>query len=99
MSGDLVDAAVAKPPHLPFNRFLSVRREGGVMGIDRTVAGNTGARKAADDNDRLSAFRRSNDELTFRDFLIGKAAFSEHGYAGTARDAVKDIAQFIKQTQ
>jgi hypothetical protein len=25
-------------------------------------------------------------------------AFSEHGYAGTARDAVKDIAQFIKQT-
>jgi hypothetical protein len=26
-------------------------------------------------------------------------AFSEHGYAGTARDAVKDIAQFIKQTQ
>jgi hypothetical protein len=24
---------------------------------------------------------------------------SEHGYAGTARDAVKDIAQFIKQTQ
>ena len=26
------------------------------------------------------------------------SAFSEHGYAGTARDAVKDIAQFIKQT-
>jgi hypothetical protein len=26
-------------------------------------------------------------------------AFSEHGYAGTARDAVKDIAQFIKQTK
>jgi hypothetical protein len=25
-------------------------------------------------------------------------AFSEHGYAGTARDAVKDIAQFIRQT-
>jgi hypothetical protein len=25
-------------------------------------------------------------------------AFSEHGYAGTAREAVKDIAQFIKQT-
>jgi hypothetical protein len=39
----------------------------------RTVAGNTGARKAADDDDKLSAFRRSNDELTFRDFLIGKA--------------------------
>jgi hypothetical protein len=43
------------------------------MGIDRSVAGNTGARKAADDDDQLSAFRRSNDELTFRDFLIGKA--------------------------
>jgi hypothetical protein len=43
------------------------------MGIDRTVAGNTGARKAADDDDQLSAFRRSNDELTFIDFLIGKA--------------------------
>jgi pimeloyl-ACP methyl ester carboxylesterase len=25
-------------------------------------------------------------------------AFSEHGYAGTAREAVKDIAQFIRQT-
>jgi hypothetical protein len=45
----------------------------GVMEIDRTVAGNPGARKAADDNDQLSAFRRANDELTFRDFLIGKA--------------------------
>jgi hypothetical protein len=43
------------------------------MGIDRTVAGNTGTRKAADDNDQLSAFRRSNDELTFIDFLTGKA--------------------------
>jgi hypothetical protein len=69
------------------------------MGTDRSVAGNAGARKAADDDDQLSAFRRSNDELTFRDFLTGKAAFSEHGYPGTARDAVKDIAQFIKQTQ
>jgi hypothetical protein len=26
-------------------------------------------------------------------------AFSEHGYAGIARDVVKEIAQFIKQTQ
>ena len=69
------------------------------MGIERTVAGDTGARKAADDDDQVSAFRRSNDELTFRDFLIGKAAFSEHGYPGAARDAVKGIAQFIKQTQ
>jgi hypothetical protein len=43
------------------------------MGIDRAVAGNPGARKAADDDDQLSAFRRSNDELTFRDFLIGRA--------------------------
>jgi hypothetical protein len=43
------------------------------MGIDRAVAGNTGVRKAADDDDQLSAFRRSNDELTFIDFLIGKA--------------------------
>jgi hypothetical protein len=43
------------------------------MGLDRTGAGNRGTRKAADDDDKLSAFRRSNDELTFRDFLIGKA--------------------------
>jgi hypothetical protein len=43
------------------------------MGIDRSVAGDTGAREAAADDDRLSAFRRSNDELTFMDFLIGKA--------------------------
>jgi hypothetical protein len=26
-------------------------------------------------------------------------AFSEHGYGGTTRNAVKDIARFIKQTQ
>jgi hypothetical protein len=26
-------------------------------------------------------------------------AFSEHGYAGIARDVVKEIAQFIKQTK
>jgi hypothetical protein len=44
-----------------------------VIGIDRTVAGNTGAPKAADDDDQLSACRRSNDELTFIDFLIRKA--------------------------
>jgi hypothetical protein len=43
------------------------------MGIERTVAGDTGARKAADDDDQVSAFRRSNDELTFREFLMGKA--------------------------
>ena len=38
------------------------------MGIDRTGLGNTGARKAAHDDDKLSAFRRSNG-----DFLIGRA--------------------------
>jgi hypothetical protein len=99
MSGDLIDAAAAKPPHLPCNWFLSARGGQGCMGIDRAVTGSTGAPKAADGDDRLSAFRRSNDELTFRDFPIGKAAFCEHGHAGTARDAVKDIAKFIKQTQ
>jgi hypothetical protein len=62
------------PPQLPRNWVLSARGGGrGVMGIARTVAGNTGARKPADDDDQLSAFRRSNDELTFIDFLIGKA--------------------------
>jgi hypothetical protein len=44
-----------------------------MMGTDRSDAGDTGARKAAADDDRLSAFRRPNDELTFRDFLFGKA--------------------------
>jgi hypothetical protein len=72
MSRNLADAAVAKPPQLPCNWFLSGAGRG-VMGIDRTVVGNIGARKAADDDDKLSAFRRANDELTFRDFLIGKA--------------------------
>jgi hypothetical protein len=72
------DAAVAKPPQLPCNR--SSRRTGGVMGIDRTVAGNPGARKAANDNDQLSAFRRPNDELTFRDFLVGKAGGSSQQF-------------------
>jgi hypothetical protein len=70
MTRDLADAAVAKPPQLPCNR--SSRRRRGVMGIDRTVAGNPGARKAANDKDQLLAFRRPNDELTFRDFLMGK---------------------------
>ena len=77
-----------RPGELPLGVMLAEYRRG------RSDAG-----LAADDDDQLSAFRRSNDELTFIDFLIGKAAFSEHGYAGTARDAVKDIAQFIKQTQ
>jgi hypothetical protein len=40
----------------------------------RGRAGATASRSGrADDDDKLSAFRRSNDELTFRDFLIGKA--------------------------
>jgi hypothetical protein len=78
MTRDLADAAVAKPPQLPCNR--SSRRTGGVMGIDRTVAGNPGARKAANDNDQLSAFRRPNDELTFRDFLVGKAEGSSQQF-------------------
>jgi hypothetical protein len=78
MSRDPADAAVAKPPQLPCNR--SSRRTRGVMGIDRTVAGNPGARKAANDNDQLSAFRRPNDELTFKDFLVGKAEGSSQQF-------------------
>lgn len=42
------------------------------MEIDQAIAGDARARKASDDNDQLSAFRRSNDELTFRDFLMGR---------------------------
>ena len=41
------------------------------MGVDRAGPGNAGAPKAA--VDQLSAFRRSNDELTFIDSLMGKA--------------------------
>jgi hypothetical protein len=67
---DCSGTAVFKTATIAMHWFLLIT--GGAMRSDRSVADNVVVQEGIDDHDPLAKFRRTDDELTFKELLAGK---------------------------